>query len=107
MRRTIVAAIAAVLLAAGAGAVPASAAPNDAGLPSGFKQGTGRCKGLLELKSVPGACTHGPDAAFPGLDVTTSVAPLSALAAAPASIVCDGDGQSGYRVQVLYIHGSG
>src|SRR6185369_9821134 len=28
-------------------------------------------------------------------------------AAAPLSVVCDGDGQSGYRVQVLYIHASG
>src|SRR6185369_11500729 len=27
-------------------------------------------------------------------------------AAAPLSVVCDGDGQSGYRVQVLYVHGS-
>ncbi|MFI5911236.1 RICIN domain-containing protein [Dactylosporangium sp. NPDC051541] len=78
----------------------------------GFKVGTGRCKGLFEVKNVPGACTHGPDASFAGTDVTRSVAPLAeagtaAQAAAAASIVCDGDGQSGNRVQVLYIHGSG
>ncbi|HTJ33154.1 MAG TPA: ricin-type beta-trefoil lectin domain protein [Dactylosporangium sp.] len=111
-------AICVALLAAGLGAAPAAArAPGDGVVPSndparglvydGFKAGTGRCKGLLELKAVPGACTHGPDAAFAGLDVTRSVAPLSSLAAAPLSVVCDGDGQSGYRVQVLYIHGSG
>ncbi|WP_432978591.1 ricin-type beta-trefoil lectin domain protein [Dactylosporangium sp. CA-233914] len=73
----------------------------------GFKVGAGRCKGLFELKSVAGACTHGPDAAFAGTDVKQSVAPLSSVAAAPLSVVCDGDGQSGNRVQVLYIHGSG
>src|SRR5690348_9065341 len=39
----------------------------------GFKSGTGRCKGLLEVKAIPGACTHGPDAPFAGLDVSRSV----------------------------------
>jgi hypothetical protein len=73
----------------------------------GFKLGTGRCKGMMEIKAIPGACTHGPDAPFAGLDVSRSVAPLTGLAVNPLSVVCDGDGQSGNRVQVLYVHGSG
>ncbi|MFC4999085.1 ricin-type beta-trefoil lectin domain protein [Dactylosporangium cerinum] len=77
----------------------------------GFRAGTGRCKGMMEVKSIPGACTHGPDATFPGMTVSESVAPLPAnLAAAgtaAAAVVCDGDGQSGNRVQVLYVRGSG
>ncbi|MFB9180217.1 ricin-type beta-trefoil lectin domain protein [Dactylosporangium sucinum] len=113
-RRALIVLLGAVLFALGTGVAPATAEP---GLPSddparglvydGFKAGTGRCKGLLEVKAVPGACTHGPDAAFAGLDVRRSVAPLSAAAAAaPLATVCDGDGQSGYRVQVLYIRGA-
>ncbi|WP_432830323.1 ricin-type beta-trefoil lectin domain protein [Dactylosporangium sp. CA-092794] len=118
MKRVVLAAAAALLLAVGLGATPADARTDaEAGVPAndparglvydGFTAGTGRCKGLLEVKNVPGACTHGPDAAFAGFDVKQSVAPLSSLAASAASIVCDGDGQSGNRVQVLYIHGSG
>ncbi|MGI5242181.1 ricin-type beta-trefoil lectin domain protein [Dactylosporangium sp. CA-139066] len=119
--------MAGALLVVGLGTAPAWAqqqrqGPPDPSIPAndsarglvydGFKVGTGRCKGLFELKSVPGACTHGPDASFAGTDVKRSVAPLAestnaAQAAAAANIVCDGDGQSGNRVQVLYIHGSG
>jgi hypothetical protein len=73
---------------------------------------SGPCKGMLEIKAVPGACSHGPDEPFPGLDVKRPVAPKYAgntpLAKAVAhNIVCDGNGQSGYRVEVLYVHGSG
>ncbi|MFI5908619.1 ricin-type beta-trefoil lectin domain protein [Dactylosporangium sp. NPDC051541] len=114
--------MAGALLVVGIGTVPAWAqqqrqGPPDPTIPAndsarglvydGFKVGTGRCKGLFEVKNVPGACTHGPDASFAGTDVAKSVAPLGALAAAPLSVVCDGDGQSGNRVQVLYVHGSG
>jgi hypothetical protein len=67
----------------------------------------GRCKGMLEVKAVPGACTHGPDAPFPGLDVKRRV-PAKALGAqAATSVVCDGDGTSGYRVEALYVRGAG
>jgi len=78
----------------------------------GYRVATsGRCKGMLESTSVRGACTHGPDAPFPGLNVKQPVAPKysanTTLAKALASnIACDGNGQSGYRVQVLYVHGS-
>ncbi|MET7423470.1 RICIN domain-containing protein [Dactylosporangium sp. NPDC005555] len=119
--RLLLAAAALVLAAAGLSAPSSAAVPGD-GAPSfkmpaddaarglvygGFKAGTGRCAGLLEVKAVPGACTHGPDAPFQGLDVKQSVAPLSGLAVNPLSVVCDGDGVSGNRVQVLYVRGSG
>jgi hypothetical protein len=122
VRPMVLAIVAGALLVIGIGTVPAFAQQQQQGvgdptIPAndsarglvydGFKVGTGRCKGLFELKAVPGACTHGPDATFAGTDVAQSVAPLSSLAAAPLSVVCDGDGQSGNRVQVLYIHGSG
>jgi len=53
-------------------------------------------------------CTHGPDAAPAGFDVTLPVPLLSDTVAADqaAAIACDGDGQSGYRTQVLYVRGS-
>ncbi|MEV6968714.1 ricin-type beta-trefoil lectin domain protein [Hamadaea sp. NPDC051192] len=51
-------------------------------------------------------CTHGPDATPPGLDIHRPVAPLAAALTASALPVCEGDGVSGKRVEVLYIHGS-
>ncbi|MCP2329171.1 hypothetical protein HDA40_007678 [Hamadaea flava] len=51
-------------------------------------------------------CTHGPDATPPGLDIHRPVAPLAASLTASALPVCEGDGVSGKRVEVLYIHGS-
>ena len=53
-------------------------------------------------------CTHGPDPAPPGFDVDEQVQPLLDHVARQqmAGIACDGDGQSGFRVQVLYVHGS-
>ncbi|GAA3273020.1 hypothetical protein GCM10020218_017270 [Dactylosporangium vinaceum] len=121
-RPRVFAIVAGALLVIGIGTAPAWAqqqqqGPPDPSIPAndgarglvydGFKVGTGRCKGLLEVKSVPGACTHGPDASFAGTDVARSVAPLGGVAVAPLRVVCDGDGQSGNRVQVLYVHGSG
>jgi hypothetical protein len=53
-------------------------------------------------------CTHGPDPAPPGLDITDPVAPLRSREArlGMESIGCEGDGQSGFRIQVLYVHGA-
>jgi hypothetical protein len=50
-------------------------------------------------------CTHGPDPAPPGFDVEVPVEPLSVDSAdvEAATVACDGDGQSGFRVQVLYV----
>lgn len=59
-------------------------------------------------QSVGEGCSHGPDPAPPGFNVDRSVRPLSAQSARiqAAAIDCDGDGQSGFRVQVLYVRSS-
>lgn len=59
-------------------------------------------------QSVGEGCSHGPDPAPPGFNVDRSVKPLSAQSARmqASSISCDGDGQSGFRVQVLYVRGA-
>jgi hypothetical protein len=49
-------------------------------------------------------CTHGDDPAPTGLAVAAQVFPLTQAATQQASIICDGDGTSGKRVQVLYVH---
>src|SRR5688572_21937008 len=71
---------------------------------------TGPCAGLMQIKGVtPTMCSHGPDAPPPGLSVKRSVPPIatSSTAATVSSLaVCEGDGTSGRRVEVLYIHGS-
>lgn len=86
------------------------------------------CAGLLESKNNKQKnenkhqCTHGPDPAPPGLDVRQKVEPIRtgeddataaarsgvvyAATAATPSVACDGDGQSGKRVQGLYVHAS-
>jgi hypothetical protein len=60
--------------------------------------------GLIKL-SPSGLCTHGPDPAPPGVDITKRAEPLknSAARALSAKSVCEGNGQSGNRVQVLYV----
>jgi hypothetical protein len=69
---------------------------------------SGPCAGVFQVKGVsPAMCTHGPDAAPPGLSVKRGVQPLTtAPLAANALAVCEGDGISGRRVEVLYVHGS-
>jgi hypothetical protein len=47
-------------------------------------------------------CSHGPDAAPSGFDLSQPVAPLDSLVQVSA-ILCEGDGVSGNRVQILYI----
>jgi hypothetical protein len=69
----------------------------------------GPCGNLLEVKGTsPVMCTHGPDAVPAGLSVKSSVPalPATAAAASQALAVCEGDGTSGRRVEVLYVHGS-
>jgi hypothetical protein len=65
------------------------------------------CAGGFQV-SDRATCTHGPDAPPPGLTVSRAVAalPFSANAAAGA-VVCEGDGVTGKRVQVLYVRGAG
>ncbi len=69
-------------------------------------QGDPQCGDLEQAPQSAGAgCSHGPDPAPPGFTVDQSVRPLSAQSARiqAAAIACDGDGQSGFRVQVLYV----
>ncbi len=60
--------------------------------------------GMISLPKS-GLCTHGPDPAPPGVDLTRRAAPEPRATArvATEALTCDGDGQSGYRVQVLYV----
>ncbi|MBB5874025.1 hypothetical protein F4553_007459 [Allocatelliglobosispora scoriae] len=72
---------------------------------------TGPCAGLFRVTGVsPAMCTHGPDAPPAGLSVKRSIAAVptrsGTTAAAPALPVCEGDGTTGKRVEVLYIHGT-
>jgi hypothetical protein len=64
----------------------------------------------LRILDLPAGdiCTHGPDPAPPGLDIHQPVRRLSVQAANQemATMTCEGDGQSGYRIQVLYVRGS-
>src|SRR5690349_23950295 len=107
---TAVTAVATALLAASAfaraEAAPVSLPPN---LPSiglvynGLERVTsGPCVRAFKLVNSDG-CTHGPDPAPAGLDVKKSVAPVILLPA-PPKVQCDGDGVTGKRVQVLYVH---
>ncbi|MGE5141575.1 MAG: MG2 domain-containing protein [Rudaea sp.] len=71
--------------------------------------GEGPCKGGYEFTvndngKTRYVCTDGPSPALPGLNVSQKVAPLQTVSSAASSIVCDGDGQTGNRVQVLYVH---
>jgi hypothetical protein len=55
-------------------------------------------------------CTHGPDPAPPGIDITTHeptlVDPTARGFQAAGGVPCYGDGVSGSRVQAIYVHAS-
>src|SRR5205807_8495796 len=82
---------------------------------SGLRPGSAgeRCRDKYVLV-VSGACTHGPDAAPPGVDVRVRRPLLAAgdssgggtTAAASSTVPCYGDGSSGPRVQAIYAHAS-
>ncbi len=62
------------------------------------------CKGAFKI-TANGRCTHGPDAAPASMNVAYSVAPATGTSSATASsVVCDGDGVTGKRMQVMYVH---
>ncbi len=68
---------------------------------------SGPCLGAYQVKGIDfEMCTHGPDAPPAGLDVNREIAPLSPRLGTQALAVCEGDGVSGRRVEVLYIHGT-
>jgi hypothetical protein len=61
----------------------------------------GSCKGAFRVKSNINhpVCSHGPDVA-PATMSMSAVAPVTT----PPPVVCDGDGTTGKRVQVIYAH---
>jgi hypothetical protein len=71
---------------------------------------SGPCLGAYEVVGVDFTmCTHGPDAPPAGLDVFRQIEPLAPRTAGvgtQALAVCEGDGTSGRRVEVLYVRGS-
>jgi hypothetical protein len=86
----------------------------------------GACHGNFEVigrrdRAGRAVCTHGPDPAPEGVDVrqrheirapersaTPGATPAPAAGTAPSTgaVSCDGDGTSGDRVQLLYVHAS-
>ena len=64
----------------------------------------GPCGPNLQPVGDTGLCTHGPDPAPPGVTAAEVDAPEAFTSAATG--VCDGDGQSGSRIQVLYARAS-
>lgn len=70
----------------------------------------GECRGgfKIQLPGRPGKtlCTHGPDAATDVVKFARGASPAPILARDPTLgvVACDGDGTSGNRVQVLYVH---
>jgi hypothetical protein len=74
------------------------------------RHATTDCKGPgLKLLPRSGLCTHGPDPVPPGFNIKRAVPPVSNAEARSAmtAAACDGDGTSGKRVQVLYLHAEG
>jgi len=71
---------------------------------------TGPCVGGYQIGVAAEApCTHGPDAPPQDVSVKAAATPVTASAAAAAADglpVCEGDGVTGRRVEVLYVHGA-
>ncbi|MGQ0600460.1 MAG: hypothetical protein ACT4QE_02040, partial [Anaerolineales bacterium] len=63
----------------------------------------GPCLGAFQIAETD-YCTHGPDEAPAGYNVFESAPPVSVsqLNAGTQALTCDGDGTTGYRVQVIY-----
>ena len=73
----------------------------DDGHPNVVTQSGGCGEGLTQARPS-GGCTHGPDPAPPGVTPGIPDEPEPYTEASYA--VCDGNGSSGKRVQVLYVH---
>ena len=116
-RYVIVAVVLATVLAAGLAARRRSAATPGEGMPpsrpaegivyDGLRRDPGgACRGSFEI-GASDRCTHGPDPAPDGIDISGSADPV-AEPARPAAVAaqCDGDGISGPRTEVLYVRAS-
>lgn len=73
----------------------------------GLERATDRvCQGGFRVKNTR-LCTHGPDPAPAGVNVHESTAPIESFAGTTSSLaICDGDGSSGLRTQVIYVRAS-
>lgn len=69
---------------------------------------SGPCLGGYQVTGIDFVmCTHGPDAPPQGLSVKRAAPPAKTVSVGPLALpVCEGDGVSGRRTEVLYIHGS-
>ena len=101
-------------LPAGATAQPSSGDPARGMSYAGLELGAGCGPGYRVTAHGAGICTHGPDPGPPGLDVrdrstSTDLEPAAArdgAAASAAPVECQGDGESGSRIQLVYAHAS-
>ncbi|MCC6457458.1 MAG: hypothetical protein IT328_21055 [Caldilineaceae bacterium] len=67
---------------------------------------TGTCKGFFRITGT-NYCTHGPDQPPPGVNIRQNTPPIMAERLVGfSSALCDGDGVSGNRVEVLYVRAS-
>ncbi|MGI8810643.1 MAG: fibronectin type III domain-containing protein [Acidimicrobiales bacterium] len=112
----------AAMLAAPASGPAGAATPTPFDTPQpGLRAGApgGPCPGTIEVRvgNGPVTCTHGPDPAPPGVDITRSRLPLpvsdrrgAARAEGPSALapsICTGDGSDGARVQLVYARPTG
>lgn len=71
--------------------------PTDGSCPGGY---------IVHVKGTTSKhCSHGPDAPLGGQTAEQSVPPVT-TPAPQSAYICDGDGVSGNRVQIIYAHGS-
>ena len=85
---------------------PATSTEGDSAVAAETAAATAECgPGLVPLGDT-GRCTHGPDPAPPGVtrDLVRGQPTAREVSQATAGIACQGNGQSGYRVQVIYAY---
>lgn len=59
---------------------------------------------VIDDAGTANGCTHGPDPSEEGMDIRRSDPPLlpEETAAQAAPVLCDGDGVTGYRIEMIY-----
>ncbi len=82
-----------------------ASAHNDPSDPS-HSHAQGQTGGTSLTCNTDGQCTHGPDIAPPGVTAAEQDAPAVFQVGSDDKAVCDGDGTSGKRIQVLYVYSS-
>lgn len=77
--------------------------PAEAGVQADEAVPSSMCDGLQTLLPEVGLCTHGPDPA----PAEAAVGKGGGVPVPRRALACVGDGRSGQRVEVLYLHGPG